>query len=175
MSYSPPTQDGLQTLGVIPALDAIGAVFTYGSPASTAWPLANLALYVPFSVSETVTAVEGWAVAGGTAGGNFDIGVYSSTGSRLTSAGATARTLSTVNNTTTMTNLVLVPGVRYYMAMSADGTNTWMAVATAAGLNESMGMLESSTSYVLPASPTISRTTRAYAPLFGLNLYTVAL
>lgn len=155
-------------------MDNIGSVFSTTSPASTAYPLANLAIYVPFTVSETVTAYEGFVTTGATAGGNFDIGIYSAAGSRLTSAGTTARIVSTINNTTTMTDQVLVPNTRYYMAFSADGTNNYFAVVLAAGIYESMGVLESTTSFVLPSSPSLSRTTRAYVPLFGLNLYTVA-
>lgn len=175
MSYSPPSTDGDQTLTVIHALDTIGEVYSFAAPASTAYPLANLAIYVPFSVSEAVTVFEGWVVAGATAGGNFDIGVYSAAGVRLTSSGSTARVVSTVNNTTAMTNLTLVPDTRYYMAFSADTTALYIAATGVAGLNEAMGVLESTTSFVLPTNPTLSRTTRAYIPHFGLNLYTVAL
>lgn len=176
MSYSPPPIDGQKTLTVIHAMDRIGEVQNFDStPASVAYPLANLAIYVPFSVSETVTAYEGWVVTGTLAAGNFDIGIYDSAGSRLTSAGSTAKPASAVANTTTMTNYDLKPGLRYYMAFAADGTNNYFAGAQAAGLYEAMGVLESTTSFVLPASPTLSRTTRAYLPMFGLNLYTVAL
>jgi hypothetical protein len=176
MSYRPPRVDGYPTVTVISAIDTMGEVYAYATaPASAAYPLANLALYVPFSVSETVTVFEGWVVAGATAGGNYDIGVYSAAGSLLTSSGSTARTNSTVNNTTTMTNLDLVPGVRYYMAFAANSTNNYLATTHAAGLHEAMGILESTSSFALPSSPTLARTTRAYIPHFGLNLYTVAL
>jgi hypothetical protein len=174
--YAPPRVDGLTTISTIHALDVSGEVFQYtATPGSNAYPLANLALYIPFSVSEAVTAFEGWVVTGTVAGGNFDIGVYSAAGSRLTSSGSTARTASAVNNTTAMTNLVLQPGTRYYMAFSADATSNYFAATEAAGLRECQGVLESTTSFVLPSSPTLSRTTRAYIPLFGLNLYSVAL
>lgn len=175
MTYSPPPKHGVRTIGVIAALDSAGAAAGYAVPASAAYLLANLALYVPFSVSEPVTAYEGWVTAGATAGGNFDIGIYDAAGSRLTSSGSTARTASAVNNTTTMTNYDLKPGVRYYMAFAADATSNYFSVVPAAGLCESMGILESTTSFALPASPTLSRTTRAYIPHFGLNLYTVTL
>jgi len=175
LSYSPPRVDGIKTLGIIGAHDIDGSYPMYIAPASAAYPLANLALYVPFSVSDVITAIEGWVVTGSVAGGNFDIGIYSAAGSRLTSAGSTARTASAVNNTTTMTNLTLTPGVRYYMAFSADATSNYLASTQVAGIYEAHGILESTTSFVLPASPTISRTTRAYLPFFGLNMYTVAL
>ena len=175
MSYSPPVLYGDQTITVIHALDTLGECFSFAAPASAAYPLANLAIYVPFSVSEAVTVIEGWVVTGVTAGGNFDIGVYSAAGVRLTSSGSTARTASAVNNTTALTNLDLAPGTRYFMAFSADSTANYIAQTSAAGLNEAMGVLESTTSFVLPTNPTLSRTTRAYVPHFGLNLYTVAL
>lgn len=175
MNYSPPSADGVITLPVISAVDGLGSAFGFAGLGSVAYPLANLALHVPFTVSQPVTAYEGWVITGATAGGNFDIGIYSSSGSRLTSAGSTARTASAVNNTTTMTDQVLLPDVRYYMAFSADGANNYISAAPAAGLCEAMGILESTTSFVLPLNPTLSRTTRAYIPFFGLNLYTVAL
>jgi hypothetical protein len=61
------------------------------------------------------------------------------------------------------------------MAFAADSTANYLASTSVAGLHEAQGVLESTTSYVLPTSPTMSRTTRAYIPQFGLNLYTVDL
>ena len=175
MSYSPPATNGILTTTTIRSLDTMGYVPGSSVIVSTAYPLANLAIYVPFSVSEPVTAYEGWVVTGTVAGGNFDIGIYSAAGVRLTSSGATARTASDVNNTTTMTNYDLKPGLYYYMAFAADATSNYFAAAQVAGLYEVHGVLESTSSYVLPSGPTLSRTTRAYMPWFGLNLYTVAL
>jgi len=174
VSYSPPQVEGISTSNVVKSLDVWGTVFQFASSASAAYPLANLALYVPFSVSEAVTAYEGWVVTGGTAGGNFDIGIYSAAGARLTSSGSTVRGTATITNTTAMANLVLVPNTRYYLAFAADSTNTYFASANAAGLHEAMGVLESTTSFVLPTSPTLTRTTRAYVPYFGLSLWPVA-
>lgn len=175
MTYAPATSASIETLTVksAPAATIFGSGNT--APASVAYPLANQAFYVPFSVSKTVTAYEGWVVSGATAGGNFDIGIYDAAGARLSSAGATARTASVVNNTTTMTDTVLVPRVRYYMAFAADSLNTYFCIVPAAQLIEAAGVLSSTSSYVLPSGPTLSRTTTAYLPYFGLNLYTVAL
>lgn len=175
MSYEPSALFGALTPGnVIAACDGDGEIKGWTAPASAAYPLANLAIYVPFSVSHAVTAVEGWVSTGATAGGNFDIGIYDAAGSRLTSAGSTARSVSTIVNTTTMTDQLLLPGRRYYMAFSADAASNYIAGTSAAGIYEAMGILESTTSFVLPSSPTLSRTTRAYVPLFGLRVYSVA-
>lgn len=174
MSYEPPRVDGIDTMAsTIVSHDVLGAWAPYGNAASNGYPLANLAFYVPFSVSAPVTAVEGWVSCGTVSGGNFDIGIYDAAGSQLTSAGSTARTASAIVNTTTMTDQALVPGVRYYMAFSASSTNNYVAGVLAAGLYEAAGILESTSSFALPASPTLSRTTRAYLPLFGLTLTSV--
>lgn len=175
MSYSPAVVDGDQTLTTIAASSMLGTTFQFAAPAAVAYPLANLALYVPFSVSETVTAYEGWVVTGTLTGDNFDIGIYSAAGVRLTSSGANVKTASVIQNTTAMTDQVLVPNTRYYMAFACNGTGNYFAGTHGFGIYEAMGVLEATTSYVLPTNPTLSRTTRAYLPHFGLNLYTVAL
>lgn len=175
MSYTPPAIQGVAThVGSIHALDQLGAVKQWAQPASAAYPLANLAIYVPFSVSEVETVTEAWVHTGATAGGNWDIGIYDAAGARLTSTGSVARTVSVVDNSTTLTDVTLIPGVRYYMAFAGNGTNNYVAGTHAAGLYEACGVLESTTSFVLPSSPTLSRTTRAYVPHFGLNLGSVA-
>lgn len=174
MVYTSPPIVGAGTLGVISSFDRTGLGQIIGTPASATYPLTNLALYVPFSVSKVVTAYEGWALCGTGTGGNFDVGIYSSAGVRIASSGATARTASSIVNTSGMANTTLVPGVRYYMAFSADdAAETYIAGARVAGIYEAMGILESTSSYVLPTNPTLSRTTRAYLPVFGLNLHTV--
>lgn len=150
--------------------DVMGMAFTTTVPSSNAWPAANVALFVPFSVVQPVTVLEGWAACGSTGGGNFDIGIYDTAGNRLTSSGATARTATTTVNTTGMTNLDLFPDTWYYMAMSADGTNNYIAGIIGAGFYEAMGVCEATSAYTLPNPATLARTTRAYLPLFGLNL-----
>lgn len=176
MTYTAPPMRGVQTLTTIPALSRRMTLILGAAPASSvAYPLANLALYVPFSVSEPITAYEGWVVTAATAGGNFDIGIYSAAGSRLTSSGATARVVSSINNTTAMTNYTMLPGLRYYMAFAADSVDLYTARNPAAGLFAACGVLEATSSYVLPTSPTLAVTTRAYMPMFGLNCYSVSL
>lgn len=139
------------------------------APSSTAWPLTNLALFVPFSVPIPCIALEGCVPCGATATGNFDVGIYDAAGTRLTSSGATAKGSSVPVNTTTMTNYTLSPNVQYYMALSHDGVANFIAAATAAGLCEALGILEMQTAYVLPSSATYVKTTRAFQPVFGLN------
>ncbi len=173
--FTPPPISGILTqASIISSHDRRGEAWSWALPASTANPLANLALYVPFSVSEPDTVVEGWVQCGATAGGNFDIGVYDAAGARLSSSGSTARTANDIVNTTALSDLTLLPGVRYYMAIAMDATSNYVASTNAAGINAGFGILESTSSFVLPSSPTLSVTTRAFLPLFGLRLHTVA-
>ena len=138
-----------------------------------AWPLANLAIYVPFYVNETLTVYEAGIGAGATAGGNFDIGIYTQAGTRLVSSGTTARTLS-VWNTAGLTDTQLTPGW-YYAAMSADTTNNYTGMLPAAGICESLGICEQATAFVLPATATLTRTTRASIPAISFAVRSVAL
>jgi hypothetical protein len=159
----------------ITALDVLGSTPRFTSDASAGWPLTNLALFVPFSVSVPVIPTKGWAYCGTIAGGNFDIGVYDTAGTRLVSSGATARAASTVVSTATLTATTLFPDRWYYMGMSCDGTGNFFSSASAAGIWATLGMVEATTAYVLPSSVTFAVTTRAYCPMFGLNLQSTSL
>src|SRR5262245_15809191 len=93
--------------------------------ASSAWPSANLALFVPFRVSAPCVAYKMSTGFGTTASGNYDLGIYDAFGNRLVSTGTQAKGAS-VEAILDITDTELGPGL-YYMAQSADGTNNyWM-------------------------------------------------
>lgn len=153
-----------------PILDSRGD----GGPNSLAWPLANLALFLPFATARKMTVSEVWWWNGTTAGGNVDVGIYDRAGTRIQSLGSTARgSVSTVVSSTTWTDLILEAG-EYYMAFAVNGTNNIQATGSAAGLCEALGICEMTSAFALPATATLSRTTRAYIPAFGLRCSTVA-
>ena len=143
------------------------------TPASVAWPLANLAIYVPIIINETATIYQVGCGTGATAGGNFDIGLYDLAGTRLQSTGSSARTASAWNPVN-WTDLVVQPGV-YYAAMAADGTNNYSATNQAAGLLESVGILEQTSAFALPATATFAKTTRAFCPVIDFTMRSVAI
>jgi hypothetical protein len=130
--------------------------------ASTAWPAANLAIFVPILVPFPVTVYKMTAGAGGTAGGNFDLGIYDTAGNRLVSSGASARTAS-VEHVLNTTDVVIGPGL-YYLAMAADGTNTWMCWASSVQLTRLCGVMNMATAYTLPATATYAAATNAAIP-----------
>jgi hypothetical protein len=146
---------------------------TSATPAAAAWPLANLALYIPIYFNEACTIYEVGAGAGGTAGGNFDIGLYSMAGARIQSTGTQARTLS-VWNAVNWTDLVIAAGW-YYAAMADNGVDLWSGTVPAAGLCEAAGVCEQQTAFVLPATATLTRTTRAFMPNITFAVRSLAL
>lgn len=143
------------------------------TPTSNAWPLANLAIYVPIYFNEAGTIFQVGCGAGATAGGNFDIGLYDMAGNKIQTTGTSARTLSAWN-AVNWTDLVVAPGW-YYAAMSADGTNNYSGVAPAAGTAEAVGVCEQTTAFVLPTTATLTRTTRAFVPTIAFVMRSVAL
>lgn len=151
-----------------------GRCYNGNTVASTAWPLANLALYVPLYINEPCTIYEVGIGTGATAGGNFDIGLYQMDGTKLQSTGTQARTASAWN-AVNWTDLDVVAGW-YYVAMSADGTNNYSGIAPAAGLCEALGIVEQTSAFTLPSPATIStRTTRAFIPAVVFSVRSVAL
>ena len=137
--------------------------------ASTAWPSANLAIFVPIYVAEPCTVYKMVAGAGATAGSNnFDIGIYDQSGNRLVSSGATAKG-SSVEHVIDVTDTRIGPGI-YYLAMSADGTGNYVLVTpsgtTPVPLQKArmLGTLEAATSYVLPATATMVARTGPLIP-----------
>ena len=83
-------------------------------------------------------------------------------------------TASSIINTTTWTDLTLLPG-SYYMAYCDDSTRNMSTSIDALGLYAAGGVLEQtglSSTLPDPMVPVIY--TRAFLPHFGMNLYSVA-
>lgn len=151
-----------------------GRAGTSSANTSTAW-VANLGVYVPFRVAERVTIYEWWHVNGTlTTAHNLDFGVYREDFTKIQSLGSTAggTTASNINNTTTWTDLVLDPG-SYYMAFSDDSTRNIMCSTDAAGLYQASGIMEQTSVGTLPDPMVPVTYSRAFLPVFGMNLYTV--
>ena len=164
-------------------LDGGGAVYSAATtlfplnstaPASTAWPSANLAIFVPIRVSRRMIAYKMAIGAGATAAGNFDVGIYDVGGNRLVSSGATAKGAS-AEQIINITDTQIGPGL-YYLALSANGTNNYMMV-TPSGTSpvplqkaRLYGTLEAATSYTLPATATMVARTGALIPMVAVYL-----
>lgn len=143
---------------------------------SQAWPAANIAVYLPFSVGTATTVYETWVCTGTlTDSNNIEIGCYNLAGTRLFTTAMTITTASDTVNSSGMTDYTLDRG-SYYMAMSCDGTRNFLATSQSIGLYQAAGCLEETglTGATLPATATFATYTRAYLPVFGFNLTSTA-
>jgi hypothetical protein len=92
------------------------------APNSVAWPTANRALYVPFTISEPgYTATQMFVYNGTAVSGNIDVGIYDVTLARLVSMGSTAQAGTSAIQTFNITDTALPPG-RYWMGVAMDNT-----------------------------------------------------
>lgn len=124
---------------------------------STAWGVANRAIYIPFVVEETVVAYQMAVENGATLNGNLDVGIYDINGVQLVASGSTAQTGTSVIQKFDIANTTLTPGY-YYMAMSTNSTTaTYIGNgATNAEYYRSLGVREQLTAFALPATATFA-------------------
>lgn len=88
---------------------------------SGAWASANDPVAIPFVLSQAGVVTQlGW-VNGSSAGGNVDVGVYSSSWVRLISTGSTAGSGNSAWQFVDVADTALPPG-RYYLVMARDNT-----------------------------------------------------
>lgn len=134
---------------------------TAGPSASVAWPTANTAILIPFTVSVPVTFAEIFFQAGTTPGTtNYDLGLYRDDFTRIASLGSTAA----VSTTDAILPVgggafaapVTLPRGRYYIAMnSAATTLTVRAITSGNSIPRAMGCLSMAVGAVaLPATIT---------------------
>lgn len=164
-------------------LFAGGVVSTAGSisglnqvvVSSQAWPSANLAIFVPVRIPYPVTVYKMVVGCGSGTGGNFDVGIYDSSGNKLVSSGATARPGASQEKVVDVTDTVIGPGL-YYFALSADGTNTFMMVnhtgASPIPLQKTrlFGVIGMATAYTLPSTATFAAATTGLFPAIAAYL-----
>lgn len=146
-----------------------------GFTALTAWPAANLAIYIPFYVQTPVTVYQIAWDNGATLGGNVDVGIYNYALTRLVSSGSTAQSGTSVPQVANITDTLLAPGT-YFMAMAAD-SNTATYRNSAGGQTRYcrvLGISEQSTAFPLPTTATFAAfATALYVPLIVLCLKSV--
>lgn len=142
-----------------------------GSSGLAAWPLANLALFVPFTIAVPTTIVKIMWVNGATVSGNVDVGLYDSQGNRLVSSGTTAQTTVSVVQPVDTTDVTLQPGV-YYMAMAMDNTTgtTRKFTTGSTALCRAVGVYQQVSAFPLPSSATFATaSTSDFIPVFGIT------
>lgn len=137
---------------------------------STAWPTANMALYIPFTLNQTITVQKFFTANGTATGNNVDIGLYAQDGTRLVSAGSTAQSGTSTIQYYSVTPLTIGPGA-YYLALAVNGASSTFVAHTAGSSRnfKAVGVYEQTSAFALPATATFATTTRTFVPLIGLS------
>lgn len=137
------------------------------SAASSAWPSANRAIYIHFALNQSIIVTKLFTANGSTASNSFDIGVFSSDGTKLVSTGATVQSGTTALQIVSVTATTLGPG-QYYLGLAMNGTTGTFQSTSRAVRASTHGILTQSTAYPLPANATFATPASGYFPLFGL-------
>lgn len=121
------------------------------APATAAWPTANKAIYIPFTIERQVTVFQvGWH-NGTSPAGTREVGVYRGN-TKLISGAATGTTASVVQ-LVNVTDTVLTPG-QYWLAATDTGVTHWHAWAPVVPCATAMGILTQTSANPLPATKT---------------------
>lgn len=142
--------------------------------ASAAWPASSLAMYVPFSLTQSISVDSMFTSNGTTASNSIDVGLYSADGRRLASKGLALQSgTSALQLFSFSAAIILGPG-RFYMAISMNGTSgTLISRSPTAIFLQHMGVAQedlsgAGTPGTLPATATFATMAQAYLPVFGL-------
>lgn len=139
-----------------------------GLVANTAWPAANRALAVPFTVWSDITVVGLFALTGA-ATGNIDLAIYDESFNRLVSTGSFAATGALQKQTVSK---ALTPG-KYYMAIAASAAGAGLIKAAVGNkfISNAAGMVMMNTAFPLP-DPLVPAAMAAASliPVIGLLL-----
>jgi hypothetical protein len=162
----------LSTMGASPAW-AFVVQSTIGS--NQAVLAANSGFFVPIRPRQNISVSSlAWVV--GLQSGNYDIGVYDSTGARLWSRGSTAVTTAGTQVAETVTDVSMVAGATYYIAWASDTTSSAVKGLGGAGTAElsrsmdgSLAVVSVASVFPLPSTVTIGTSTVNRFPFIALR------
>ena len=147
------------------------------SPADLTWPSANLAVYIPFTLAESITAYKMWVFNGAAVSGNLDIGIYNEAGTKLIATGSTAQSGTTAIQTVDVADTALGPGTFYLALVLDNGTGKvrQQLFSTSPTIYPTVcGIAQESSAFPLPASFTLAtNTTFGGGPVFGFSRRTL--
>lgn len=136
---------------------------------STAWPTANLAIYLPVEILYPVTIAKIMVNNGTAVSGNIDVGIYDADGNRRVSAGSTAQAGASAIQIFDITDTLLNPGL-YYMAVALDNTTGTLAGWTFVNIDIApFGVCQQATAFALPDPATFAAFTGTFIPLVSMS------
>lgn len=157
--------DSWHCLGTQLAANAVTA------PASSTWPAANRALYIPLLVTEDITVTKLWVLNGTTASGNIDMGIYDSAFSRQVSIGSTAQAGTNVIQEFNIADTAITAG-QYYIGIAMDNTTgttfRYSAAGGSAAIVQGWGMAQEASAFALPATATPADLASSFMPICGI-------
>lgn len=123
--------------------------------ASATWPTANLAIFVPVMVTETITVTKLWIYNGATASGNVNMALYDSDFIQVANSeiGSTAQSGTNVLQEFDITDVELGPGL-YYIAAVLDNTTGTVFRHTGSDFARSVGLFSEASAFNLPGTAT---------------------
>lgn len=175
MNFQPPispySQPGVFCVGGFYGFNGLTKAMIRDNSANgnAVWPAANRALYLPFTVHQTISIDTIGIYNGTVAGGNRDVGIYDGKSlALLVSSGSTAASGTSQLQKTTFTATVLIPG--FYFAGVAFNTNTDSTFRYAPTLLAMLatGMRQEESALPLPSTMTPVDIASAYVPLVAL-------
>jgi len=132
------------------------------------WYATNLAVLIPFRISDTFVCSAGWLVNSGTVSGHFDIGIYDHSLARIASTGSISQAGLDAVQAQSLTR-TLAPG-RYYMAIAFDNaTGTIAASSLNAQRFRSFGCRQAASHFPLPTTFVDATYAHSTVPMFGLT------
>lgn len=144
------------------------------TPASSTWPVANTAFYIPIWLPWPYPVKRVfWVNGSSVASTNMDLGIYTAAGTRIYSTGSTAASgASATQYVTPSPDFILAPG-RYYFALSDSSTTAnrggQASTAPTVARIRLAGLLQEASALPLPANMTPAAVANAYLPLFGVT------
>lgn len=141
---------------------------------SASFPTANLALFYPFYLNQTIVVTKLFAINGSSASNNIDIGIYNDDGVRIVSTGSTARSGTTAIQSFDITDTTIGPGRFFFAIAQNGGVGSYFAANSSATVAQAWakmaGIYQQTSAFPLPANATFATyaQTNFYVPFIGL-------
>ena len=134
------------------------------------YPSADLIIYCPLRVTEACTVLRVFLVNGSSVSGNVNIGLYSSTGTKLWETGSTAQSGTGQTQFIDIADQNVAAGL-YYVAIQCSGTPSLPRQNPSLHFLQADGVMqEQAGSFALPATATFAVLANNYLPAYGLDL-----
>lgn len=175
-----PKIEPMVTIHTMSIESGVGASFYNGGNigmngySSSTWAAgANVAVFVPFTVSKQISFSTLFTVNGTVVNGNIDIGVYAQDGTKIVSTGSTAQSGTSAIQLISCTATTIGPGVFYLAMASSSTTGTFATYIIGQVLKTKFaGVAQMASALPLPATATLATIGQDSIPLIGLSTRT---